>query len=95
MKNHQDIDRRSLQLALEIAGRIDERPELLDQARQWAQRHPSPALDDWREILRADWPSIREALLENSDRGQQRRQNSPFAGILDPKTRWRIYREAQ
>ena len=94
MRTHQQIDERSLRLAQEVARLIDLDPGLLDRARDWAQRHDAPAIVEWREILKQPWPAVREVLLDLTDEGQRLRQSSPFAGIITPQDRRRIYRES-
>ncbi len=98
MKTHQDIDRRSLALARAIAAKIDRDPSRwgVRKARsvceRWAQRDPTPAIGEWQAILGKPWSQVRRLLLDNSEVGRQRRQNSPFCGILSPRERWRVYR---
>ncbi len=94
MATHQEIDRRSLRLAQAVALRIDENVTILDRVRHWAAGHSAPAMVEWQEILKQDWPQVREVLLEASDDGQRLRQSSPFVGVLKPQERWQIYRES-
>lgn len=47
----------------------------------------------WRDRLGR--PAGEEALLEDpGERARRLRQASPFAGLLDARTRWTIWREA-
>jgi len=98
MKTHQEIDRRSLELARAVAARIDADPRRggLDLARdncaRWLRRSPSAAVEEWRRILEGGWETARKALLDESETGARLRQSSPFCGILSPKERWEIYR---
>ena len=49
------------------------------------------ALDEWREILDRPWPEI-AALITGTDESAVRlRQSSPFAGVLTPSERRRVY----
>ena len=97
MKTHADIDRRSLALARAVAQKIDADPARggLERARTvcrvWCQQNPGDS--EWQRILDGPWDQVREILLDESERGQRLRQNSPFCGILNPRERWRIYRE--
>ena len=89
---HDHIDSRSLQMALAIAEKIDESPELLEQARQWALQHNDvPAVNEWISHLDCPWPEIRKLLLDPSEQGKRLRQSSPFAGILSNQERWAFY----
>jgi len=93
MKTHQEIDRRSLELARAVAARIDADPRRvgLDLARdnctRWLRRSPSAAVEEWRGILEGGWETARKALLDESETGARLRQSSPFCGILSPKER--------
>lgn len=101
MRTHAEIDARSLALARAVAARIDADPAHagLDHARAVCRRWSAlgvRAAADWQDLLaRAGWPEIRRALLDDSEEGRQRRQNSPFCGILTPRERWALYREFQ
>lgn len=99
MRDHDAIDRRSLQMARRIAEKIDADPrrEGLEHARRvcarWVERGNVPATE-WLEILRRPWAEIRALLLDDSEESRRLRQNDPFCGILTPRERWQIYREA-
>lgn len=96
MKCHRLIDERGLVLAEAIARRIDSDPQRngLERAkrvcRQWLDRTPSPAVEEWWSILNQPWERIRVMLLDASQEGCRLRQNSPFCGILSPRERWEI-----
>lgn len=45
----------------------------------------------WRDILAGDIPSIRRALVDDSEQGRALRQCTPFAGAIDPRTRWQLW----
>jgi hypothetical protein len=75
----------------------DPRRAGLDRARttcrRWLDRGITAAAE-WTRLLDAKpWEEIRTLLLDPSEAGRARRQNSPFCGILSPKERWAIYRE--
>jgi hypothetical protein len=97
MKTHEAIDQRSLAMARRIVEKVDADPRGLEHARQvcarWVERGNVPARE-WMQILERPWPEIRRILLEDSEESRRRRQNDPFCGILDPRERWEIYREA-
>lgn len=99
MRTHQDIDRRSLDLARALVARIDTDPTRQGLARaratceRWRQGgQDTPAIREWAEILTQSWEKIRAVLLDESEEGCRLRQNSPFAGVLPPRVRWDIYR---
>ena len=98
MTSHDDINRRSLALACELVRRVDADPqhEALAQARQrcerWLRTTPCTDLQEWSEILRNPWPTVRALLLDPSETGQRLRQSNPFCRVLTPQERWAIYR---
>jgi hypothetical protein len=100
VKNHQQIDRRSLRMVRKIVASIDADPERrgLEHAKRvcekWVARGNVPARE-WMSILTRPWEEVRRVLLDDSDDGQRLRQSDPFCGILTPQERWTIYREAR
>jgi hypothetical protein len=98
MKTHEEIDGRSLELARALVAMIDQDPLRtgVERARancaRWLLATPSPALEEWRDILRGEWTQIRASLLDESERGVRLRQSNPFAGVLSPRVRWSIYK---
>lgn len=98
MRTHQEIDRRSLELARAVVAVIDADPDRqgLEKARRtcdrWMQSQPSPAVAEWRELLTRDWAVVRGVLLDETEEGQRRRQSNPFVGVLSSRERWKIVR---
>lgn len=99
MKTHAGIEARSLALARAVAARIDADPARagLERARsvcrRWCDLGVDPARE-WMDLLnRETWPAIRRLLLDPSEDGRRRRQNSPFCGVLTARERWALYRE--
>jgi hypothetical protein len=94
---HDRLERRSLALHQAIADKLREHPELLSIAvgniERWSQRRgrAQPYLDAWREILGLPFPELLNLIEEDSPRMAELRQSTPFAGVLDPRERWRIY----
>jgi hypothetical protein len=94
---HDRLERRSLALHQAIADKLRQHPELLsialDNIERWSQRHgrAQPYLDTWRQILGLPFPELLDLIEEDSPRMTQLRQSTPFAGVLDPSERWRIY----
>jgi hypothetical protein len=96
---HRVAEARSLALHAEVARQLKVRPEVLDVARarvqawlgtgsvprQWAER--------WSTILAGSLDEVIVAITDMGERACDLRQASPFAGALDPRTRWRILRE--
>lgn len=100
MSAHRLAEARSLAYHAEIATRLRRDPRVLEVARTrvraWlTQTSPAHYAQAWASIL-ADTPeSIAEFLVSDGDRAHELRQSTPFAGILSPRERWKIWREAR
>jgi hypothetical protein len=94
---HRRLELRSLAMHRAIAAKLREQPELVDVARanlaRWAPTagRSIPYLEEWRRILAEPVEAIAALIEEDSERMTALRQSSPFAGILSPRERWRIY----
>lgn len=89
----------SLEMHRTIAERLRDDPSLLEAPRRRVARwlktgeaHPEYAAE-WQRALALPLEELCDLMTEDSDRGRALRQVSPFAGLLDPRTRWRILRE--
>ncbi|MEK6210542.1 MAG: hypothetical protein AABM64_09305 [Pseudomonadota bacterium] len=95
---HRIIETRSLAMHSLIARKINAAPGLLEVARrnlsEWRARYgdsvPS-ALEEWRVILDRPWPAIAALITDPGESAARLRQSSPFAGILTPVERRRVY----
>jgi hypothetical protein len=88
----------SLELHRAVAQRLLEEPSLLERARRrvgaWL-RDESVArtyAEAWQAILAAPAEEVARFLADPGERARQLRQTSPFAGFLEPRTRWAIWR---
>jgi hypothetical protein len=91
-------EERSIAYHREIASLLPSRADILEAARARVRRW----LDSgevahayaraWRQILDGPVDDIRAALIDPGQTARDLRQVSPFAGSLDPRTRWRIHR---
>lgn len=87
--------RRSLWLAYAIAGRIVADPdgavararENLATMRASARGQARLWLEEWERLLDRPVEELLAALISRTPAGRELRQNSPFAGILDPDER--------
>ena len=91
-------DRRSLALHEAIARRLIEDPDrVLERARQtlllMTGRQPgaAPLLREWEAILRRPPSEVADVLVDPHPRARELRQVTPFAGILSPAERTRVY----
>ncbi len=101
MDPHRLAEERSLAYHRVIAGRLEAWPETLARARQRVQTWLASGLEapfyarKWAEILAGETSSIETFLTERSELADELRQSSPFAGALDPRERWKIWRETR
>jgi len=98
MDGHRTAERRSLAYHREIAERIMRDPAILARARDrvagWTASgavHPKWAAA-WTELLARPLAEICDQLGEPSEDMAAMRQVTPFAGALDPRTRWELWR---
>lgn len=98
---HRLAERRSLALHRAIAERLRRDPSLLTAARarleRWAasgEIHPRYG-QAWRELIAGPLEELCAALGRDDERMRALRQSTPFAGVIDPRTRWRIWAEVR
>lgn len=88
----------SLELHREVADRLRRDPALVERARARVHGWLSdgsvarPYAEAWQAILEQPVEEVVSFLAETGERARQLRQTSPFAGFLDPRTRWTIWR---
>jgi len=95
---HRIIEARSLAMHCLIARKIEADRRLLAATRRnltkWIARYGEDApraLDEWREILDRPWPEIAALITAADESATRLRQSSPFAGVLTPAERRRVY----
>jgi len=95
---HRIIEARSLAMHCLIARKIAADPGLLAAARRklaaWAARYGNSVprtLEEWRAILDRPWPEIAALITDAGESAARLRQSSPFAGVLTPSERQRVY----
>src|SRR5436190_301194 len=90
---------RSRALHVAVGERLRADPTLVEgartRARDWLENGtvPRPYAAAWQSLLGRSLEDLVQALGEDSERMHDLRQVSPFAGVLDPRSRWRIHRE--
>jgi hypothetical protein len=96
--SHRLLEARSLAMHAFIVHKIEREPKLLEIAHanleRWRKRwndEPPAWFQEWRAILRRPWPEIAARITEPSEDAARLRQSSPFAGVLTPSERNRIY----
>jgi hypothetical protein len=101
MDPHRLAKERSIAYHGVIAERLQRQPEVLANARQRVQAWLSSDAEApfyarrWAEVLAGDVSSITAFLTERSELAEELRQSSPFAGALQPRERWKIWRETR
>ncbi len=100
MDLHKLASERSLAFHRAIAKRLIHDPAVLEKARErvrtWLAHTPArPFAREWEKILAGDAESIAGFIVDPSELPEELRQSSPFAGILDPRERWRIWRDTR
>ena len=95
---HRIIEARSLAMHCLAARKIARQPALLDQVKKtldgWMSRYGDEvprALQEWQALLRRPWPEVAWFITDGSERATRLRQSTPFAGVLNPGERKRIY----
>ncbi|HEX2686755.1 MAG TPA: hypothetical protein VHN14_09055 [Kofleriaceae bacterium] len=98
MDGHRTAERRSLAYHRAIAERLVRDPSILARARDrvagWIASgavHPKWTAA-WTELLALPLAEICDRLQEPSEAMTAMRQMTPFAGALDPRTRWALWR---
>jgi len=100
VNSHQQIDARSLAFGRAIAGRLIEKPELIEHARAnihlWLKTC-SPGVDrtlhEWLAVLNGPLSGTIELLTAEDERATRLRQSNAFAGVLSNQERNRILRQ--
>jgi hypothetical protein len=101
MDLHGLAEERSLAYHREVAARLRRRPELIALARrraqEWATKggREAPYAIEWLRILAGTPDEIVAQLEDPSERGRALRQATPFSGALDPRERWKLWREVR
>jgi len=91
----------SLELHRAVAQRLIEDPALVARARarvaEWLRDGSvaRPHAEAWQAALAEPVEALARFLEDPGERARQLRQVSPFAGVLDPKTRWSLWRRAR
>jgi hypothetical protein len=101
MNAHRLAEERSLELHRKIAEMLRRDPEKLAKARSrvhgWLQDrsvHPHYA-EAWARLIDGPFEELLRALVDESENARAMRQATPFAGYVDPRTRWQIWREVR
>jgi hypothetical protein len=95
---HRLAEERSIALHRAVADRLRADPGLLDLARARVREWRASKLvadyyvDVWERTLALPIERLCDALVDASESARAMRQASPFAGVLDARERWQIWR---
>jgi hypothetical protein len=99
MEGHRAADERSIALHAAVAERLIADPRLVDRAIRRIEKmrrdnalHPRYAAA-WLDVLGRPLEDLCAALVRDDHEMQALRSCSPFAGVLEPRVRWRILRQ--
>jgi hypothetical protein len=98
---HRLAEARSLALHEAIAAALRADPSLVDVARQrmraWkaSGQVASAYADRWLALLDAPLDDLLHALTLDDETMRALRQTTPFAGVIDPRTRWQLWDEVR
>jgi hypothetical protein len=98
---HELAEERSLALHRAIVARLRDDPSLVDRAqervKEWQQQGSvaAPYVSAWQELLATDLQTLCERLVSPDEAARALRQVTPFAGVVEARTRWRIWREVR
>jgi hypothetical protein len=99
MTEHDRAAQVSVALHREVARRLRDDPSLvagaLRRVRGWSDGVHEHYRRGWEQLLAGPLDELCALLVEDSERARDLRQTSPFAGVLDAATRWRIWRAAR
>ena len=101
MDPHRLAEERSIAYHRSVARRLASEPALLAAARaratEWSKagERSSPYARRWVKLLALPLDRLQAALVDPSENARALRQATPFAGALDPRERWRLWREVR
>jgi hypothetical protein len=95
MRTHQEIDQRSLEMHKLICTKIRANPHLFvlvhDTLKRWSvivSANSQPYIAEWQRLVDAGLETCLQAAVEDSERGAELRQSSPFTRILTNQERF-------
>jgi hypothetical protein len=94
---HRLAEERSLAYHRAVLERLQREPAILERARsrvaamlvEGRSVHDARA---WQELLSGEPGRLREVMVADTEASRALRQSTPFAGVLSPRERWRIWR---
>lgn len=100
VRDHRNIDARSLAFGKLVAAKLMADPSLVEVARQnlanWMRtcsERARPALEEWLSAVDGSVEGVIALLTGTDERATRLRQSNPFAGVLTQEERTRIIRQ--
>lgn len=101
MDQHRLQEERSIAYHQWLVEKMRSDPSILEMARDrvrgWLENggtHPYYA-ERWQRLLALPFEEMAERLVDPGEEMRSMRQSTPFAGGLDPRERWRIWRRVK
>src|ERR1700730_1186905 len=97
---HRLAEARSLAFHRVVADRMASNPAILERARDrvqaWLAQGIAPSYARaWERILRGNVDQLHGILIADTEEARALRQSTPFAGAVEPRERWRIWKETR
>jgi hypothetical protein len=99
VNRHRLAEERSIELHREIAMRLRADRRIVERARERAASWlvtgdvAEPYATAWLRLLALPLEELCSALVDPGETARALRQCTPFSGMVDPRTRWRIWRD--
>ena len=101
MDLHRLGEARSIELHRAVAAMLRREPARVAKARERVRRWraegsvPLPYVEAWERHLEGPLKALCAAMVDEREWARALRQVTPFAGFVDSRTRWRIWREVR
>lgn len=101
MDLHRLAEERSIELHRVIAAILEREPGRVEEARillrDWIRKGviASAYAKEWSRLLEGPLDDLCALIVDDGEHARALRQCTPFAGFVDPRTRWKIWREVR
>ncbi len=101
MSLHRLAEARGLAYHRAVAVRLEQDPSLLDGVRErldeWvaAGGRSSGYAREWRRLVDLPLPELLAVMVDEGEHARALRQATPFAGLITPQERWRIWADVR
>jgi len=101
MDLHRLAEERSLELHRAVVAILQREPERVAEARErlrgWIERGQIAGAyaSEWDRLLSGPRDELLRVLVDEGEHARALRQCTPFTGFVDPRTRWKIWRDVR